>query len=87
MPFAAELIRDYVTAYRITVGRYSRLPVHFIGATLIMALVAALYTLVPYLLRQATNALSVDATHRYAATAIVLAGTYGLTWTVAHAGE
>jgi ATP-binding cassette subfamily B protein len=52
-----------------------------------MALVAATYTLVPYLIRQATNALSTDDSHRYAASAVVLAGAYGLTWTVARAGE
>ncbi|KVZ46917.1 multidrug ABC transporter ATP-binding protein [Burkholderia ubonensis] len=87
MPFVTELLDDYVTAYRITVSRYPRLPVHFMLATLFMALVATLYTLVPYLLRLATNALSLGAVHGYAASAVVLTGAYGVTWTIAHACE
>ncbi|MFS8976886.1 hypothetical protein PO002_20650 [Cupriavidus necator] len=87
MQFVADLYKDWVFAYRITVSRYPALPLHFIGTTLFVALVAGLSTLVPYLLRQATNALSMDAAHRAAGSAVLLAGAYGLAWTAAHAFE
>ncbi|AOK31582.1 multidrug ABC transporter ATP-binding protein [Burkholderia singularis] len=87
MPFVLELFNDYATAYRITASRYPRLAAHFVLATLLMAGISALYTLVPYLLRQATNALSIADAHRYPALAVILALAYGLTWTAAHAGE
>ncbi|WP_454734802.1 hypothetical protein [Cupriavidus necator] len=66
---------------------HQRAALHFIGATLFVALVAGLSTLVPYLLRQATNALSMDAAHRAAGSAVLLAGAYRLAWTAAHAFE
>jgi hypothetical protein len=50
MRFVAELIKDYIIAYRITVSRYRALPIHFIAATLFMGFVTGFYTLVPYLL-------------------------------------
>ncbi len=87
MRFIAELIKDYVFAYRITARRYPALPVHFIATTLFMAFLTGLYTLVPYLLRQATNALSAETIHQYGASALLLSGAYGLTWTAAHALE
>jgi ATP-binding cassette subfamily B protein len=80
-------MRDYAFAYCITVGRYRSLPLHFVAASVFMTFVTGLYTLVPYLLRQATNALSADHVHRYSASALVLAGAYGLTWTAAHGFE
>ena len=87
MRFIAELIKDYAHAYRITVGRYRALPIHFLAATFFMGLITALYTLVPYLLRQAINALSTDHAHQDVASALALSGTYGLAWTAAHAFE
>lgn len=86
MRFIAELIKDYIVAYRITARRYRALPVHLVATSLFMVLATGLYTLVPYLLRQATNALSVE-TIQYGASALVLSGAYGLTWTAAHALE
>ncbi|MGY2491958.1 ATP-binding cassette domain-containing protein [Cupriavidus sp. CP313] len=87
MRFAAVLFKDWIFAYKITVARYRALPVHFIGATLFVAVVAGLSTLVPYLLREATNALSVDGAQRPEGYAIVLAGAYGLAWTASSAFE
>lgn len=87
MRFAAALFKDWIFAYRITRGRYRALPVHFLGATLFVAFVAGLSTLVPILLREATNALSVDGAHRPEGYAVLLAGAYGLAWTAAHAFE
>jgi ATP-binding cassette subfamily B protein len=87
MRFVIELIKDYVFAYCITVRRYRALPIHFVAASIFMALVTGLYTLVPYLLRQATNALSADHVHLHSTSALVLSGTYGLAWTAARAFE
>ncbi|SOY50579.1 ABC-type transporter, ATPase and permease components [Cupriavidus taiwanensis] len=52
---------------------------------LFVALCAALSTLVPYLLREATNALSVDAAHGAIGYPLLLAAAYGLAWTTARA--
>lgn len=49
--------------------------------------ITVLYTLVPYLLRELTNALSIAGTSQYSALAVMLAIAYGLTWTAANAGE
>ncbi|WP_316153045.1 ABC transporter ATP-binding protein [Cupriavidus sp. BIC8F] len=87
MQFIAQLFKDWLIAYRITASRYQALPMHFIGATLFVAFVAGLSTLVPYLLRQATNALSMNAAHRATGSAVMLAGAYGLAWTAARAFE
>jgi ATP-binding cassette subfamily B protein len=85
MQFIAELVRDYFFAYRVTVNNYRSLPVHFVAASLFMGGVTTLYTAVPYLLREATNALSAEQAHGYSAMALVLAGAYGATWAAAHA--
>lgn len=85
MRFLADLYKDWIFAYRITVGKYPALPIHFCGATLFVTLAAALSTLVPYLLREATNALSVDATHSATGSPVLLAAAYGLAWTTARA--
>ncbi|WP_265919680.1 6TM ABC transporter family protein [Cupriavidus nantongensis] len=82
-----DLYKDWIFAYRIAAGKYPALPIHFFGATLFVALSAALSTLVPYLLRETTNALSVDATLSATGMPVVLAAAYGLTWTTARACE
>ncbi|WP_439683596.1 ABC transporter transmembrane domain-containing protein [Cupriavidus oxalaticus] len=87
MSFLLDLYKDWILAYRITVRKYPALPIHFCGATLFVALCAALSTLVPYLLREATNALSVDATHSDTGSPLLLAAAYGLAWTSARAFE
>jgi ATP-binding cassette subfamily B protein len=87
MQFVVDLFKDWLIAYRMTLSGYRAMPAHFIGATLFMALVAGLSTLVPYLLRQTTNALSTDDAHRHSASIVLLAGAYGLTWTASHAFE
>ncbi|PPK43191.1 ATP-binding cassette subfamily B protein [Trinickia symbiotica] len=56
-------------------------------ASLFMALVTALYTLAPYLLRQATNALSAGDARHDSVSVLALAGAYGLAWTAARAFE
>lgn len=85
MRFLLDLYKDWIFAYRITVIKYPALPIHFCAATLFVALCAALSTLVPYLLREATDALSVDASQSAAGAALLLAGAYGLAWTAARA--
>jgi ATP-binding cassette subfamily B protein len=87
MRFLAELLKDYLLAYRITLKGYRALPAHFVVASLFMALVTALYTLAPYLLRQATNVLSSGDARRDAVSVLALAGAYGLAWTAARAFE
>ncbi|RKP46967.1 ATP-binding cassette domain-containing protein [Trinickia fusca] len=82
-----EPFKDWISAYRITTRSYRKLPMHFIGATLFMVLLTGIYTLVPYLLRQTTNALSMDDVHRHATSAVLLAGAYGLAWMAAHVFE
>ncbi|WP_206995537.1 ATP-binding cassette domain-containing protein [Trinickia mobilis] len=86
MQFIRELLTDYITAYRTAVKNYKALPVHFVASTLFMLAVTGLDALVPYLLREATNALSAGE-HRHAITAILLAGAYGLCWTAARVSE
>lgn len=83
MRFLLDLSKDWLFAYRITVKKYPALPIHFCGATLFVALCAALSTLVPYLLREATNALSVDARQNASSLPLLLAAAYGLVWTAA----
>ncbi|MEC3768049.1 ABC transporter ATP-binding protein [Cupriavidus sp. SS-3] len=87
MRFLLDLYKDWIFAYRIAVRKYPGLPMHFCGATLFVALSAALSTLVPYLLRETTNALSVDATLGATAMPVILAAAYGLAWTTARAFE
>lgn len=87
MRFIIELVRDYHFAYRVTANNYRSLPVNFVAASLFMGFVTALYTAVPYLLREATNALSSEQAHGHAVSALVLAGAYGAIWTAAHAFE
>ena len=83
MRFLLDLYKDWIFAYRIAVRKYPGLPMHFCGATLFVALSAALSTLVPYLLRETTNALSVDATLGATAMPVILAAAYVLAWTTA----
>ncbi len=85
MRFLLDLYKDWIFAYRIAVRKYPALPIHFCGATLFVALCAALSTLVPYLLREATNALSVEAPHSATGSPVFLAAAYGLAWTTARA--
>ncbi|SOY50689.1 putative ABC transporter, ATP-binding and permease component [Cupriavidus taiwanensis] len=85
MRFLLDLYRDWIFAYRITVRKYPDLPLHFCAATLFVALCAALSTLVPYLLREATDSLSVDASHSATGAPLLLAAAYGLAWTAARA--
>jgi ATP-binding cassette subfamily B protein len=85
MRFLLDLYKDWILAYRITVRKYPALPIHFCGATLFVALCAALSTLVPYLLGEATNALSVEARHSATGSPVLLAAAYGLAWTTARA--
>ncbi|MGY2492750.1 ATP-binding cassette domain-containing protein [Cupriavidus sp. CP313] len=87
MRFAAALCKDWIFAYKITLGGYRALPLHFLGATLFVAFVAGLSTLVPYLLRETTNALSMDGARQAGGYAVLFAGAYGLAWTTAHAFE
>ncbi|SPA38594.1 putative ABC transporter, ATP-binding and permease component [Cupriavidus taiwanensis] len=87
MRFLLDLYKDWIFAYRIAVRMYPALPIHFCGATLFVALSAALSTLVPYLLRETTNALSVDATLGATGMPVILAAAYGLAWTTARAFE
>ncbi|WP_240988837.1 ATP-binding cassette domain-containing protein [Cupriavidus taiwanensis] len=82
-----DLYKDWIYAYRIAVRKYPALPIHFCGATLFVALSAALSTLVPYLLRETTNALSVDATLSATGMPVILAAAYGMAWTTARAFE
>lgn len=87
MRFLLDLYKDWIFAYRIAVRKYPALPTHFCGATLFVALSAALSTLVPYLLRETTNALSIDATLTATGMPVILAAAYGLTWTASRACE
>ncbi|SDV51653.1 ATP-binding cassette domain-containing protein [Chitinasiproducens palmae] len=87
MRFFIELLGDWLRAYRLAVRRYPALPVHFVGASAFVALVAALAAAVPYLLREATNLLSTQDAATRAQDAILLAGAYGLAWTAAQACE
>ncbi|MCO4892191.1 ABC transporter ATP-binding protein/permease [Cupriavidus sp. WGtm5] len=87
MRFLLDLYKDWIFAYRIAVRMYPALPIHFCGATVFVALAAALSTLVPYLLRETTNALSVDATLGATGMPVILAAAYGLAWTTARAFE
>src|ERR1700722_2552404 len=86
MPFLAELLRDYMAAYRVAITRYKKLPGHFVAASLFLALIVGLDTLTPYLLRQTTNSLSAGAV-TYAGSAVFLAGAYGICWTTARVCE
>lgn len=88
MKFIRDLMTDYWAAYRVAVAQYRALPLHFLLASLCMGVFAVLSTLVPYLLREATNSLSTtNGIERFGASAIVLSGAYGLAWTMAHACE
>ena len=87
MQFINELVKYYIGAYRIVTARYQRLEVHFLLATLFMIAIAVLNVTVPYLLRQATNILSLGITDSYLNSAFLFAGGYGLCWTAVHVFE
>ncbi len=80
----AGFMRDYVRGYYIAAKHYPRLTLHFAGASLFVVVIATINTLVPYLMRETVNALSrPDATM----SALLLAGAYGVCWSVAGALE
>jgi ATP-binding cassette, subfamily B, bacterial len=87
MNFIIEVFEDWCHGYRIVVRRYPRLPWHFGGATFFLVLVAALSTLVPWLLRQATNALAAGVANSATDSAMFFALAYGFAWTASHALE
>ncbi|MEX3963205.1 ATP-binding cassette domain-containing protein [Paraburkholderia sp. EG286B] len=87
MSFPLELVREYIAAYRIAVSHDKALPARFAAATLIMIAVVALESAVPWLLRESTNALSVERAPGFGGAAVTLAGVYGLCWTAARVSE
>ncbi|MFJ2995502.1 ATP-binding cassette domain-containing protein [Pandoraea sp. NPDC087047] len=88
MSFLAELCVGYVAAYRIVVRRYPSLAWHFFLASLLMVAMATLSAMVPYMMRETINALSIAARPDLSGnTAILLAVGYGACWTGARIFE
>jgi ATP-binding cassette subfamily B protein len=87
MNFIINIAKDYKIGYTITASNYRNINPHLAITVFFILLISFLDALVPFILRETTNNISIKEHGEYGSIAILLAGAYGLCWTSARIFE